>query len=103
MEAHVTPLARIDTKYSYFNILSLIRNDENATDIYERTEANLFNGSSLFKQGDSFSIESYGKQFAYKKLYKTENYFLNSGKELGWEFYVESITSDSAIIRLSKV
>ena len=103
MESHVTPLARIDRKYSYFNLLSLIRNDEDATHIYERSESNLFNGSSLFKEGDSFSMEKYGKQFAYKELYKSSDYLLNSGLELGWEFYVESIDNEEAIIRLNRI
>ncbi len=103
MEPHVTPLARIDRKYSYYNILSLIRNDENATDIFERSEANLFNSSSLFKEGDSFSMDKYGSQFAYKRLNSASKYLLNSGKELEWEFSVESIENDSAIIRLARV
>lgn len=103
MEPHITPLARTDRKYSYFNILSLIRNDKEATHIYERNEANLFNGSSLFKEGDTFSMQEYGKQFAYKELYGSSKYLLNSGLELGWEFYVESIEGDNAIIRLNRI
>ena len=103
MEPHVTPLARIDRKYSFFNILSLIRNDEEATDLFERTESNLFNGSSLFKEGDTFSMEQFGKQFAYKRLYSSSKDLLNSGKELGWEFSVESIKGEEAIVRLTRV
>ena len=49
----------------------------------------------LFKQGDYFSFHNYRGQFV-------EGESLNNGLDLGWNFYVDKITSDSATITLIK-
>ncbi len=102
LEAHVSYLAKKNTNYQYFKLLSLVRNDKNATSIFVRNQDNLFNSKSLFKAGDSFDLETYGKQFPRKEYFEGESYTLNNGLELGWSFVIESIENNSAVISFTK-
>ena len=103
LEAHVSYLAKKNVNYSYFNLLSLVRNDKNATSIFERSQSNLFNSESLFKSDDSFDLQTFGKQFPRKEYFGGSDYTLDSGLDLGWSFIVESIENNSAIIRVEKI
>ena len=98
IESHLSKIYSNDKKNAMFNLLSLIRNDKNATYLNK----SYFGDGTLFKTGDAFSMNEYGRQFPYKDLFSTENYLLDSGKSLGWSFQVESIENGSAIIRLIK-
>ena len=63
-----------------YNLLELIRNSE--TETYN--SSNRFNGNDLFKAHDSFDMNRFNSQFV-------KDAKLNSGKELGWSFTVNSI------------
>ena len=102
LEAHVSYLAKKNPNYQYFKLLSLVRNDKNATSIFARNQDNLFNSKSLFKAGDRFDLETYGKQFPRKEYFEGESYTLNNGLELGWSFVIESIENNSAVISFTK-
>ena len=102
-EPHVSPLARSDPNYSYFNLLSLIRNDVNSTHIYQRNTGNLLNAASLFKTGDRFDFGTYGKQFAYKDKFGGEKDVLNSGKEFNWSISFGLTINHSIIVNLDRL
>ncbi len=87
-KSHLSPLGK---EYANYNLLQLIRNDKSET--YQPTS--YFTKSSLFKEGDSFSMDEFSSQF----VNGTE---LNSGKSLGWSFTIKSMNSSQAIIELTK-
>ena len=98
-EVHVTPLARTDTSYALYNLLTLVRNNKNAS-FKNKT---LFTSNDLFYAGDSFSMDEFGGQFAYKAIHSSSINVLDSGIELGWTFTVESIKNGQAIINVTKL
>ena len=75
-----TPLGKepIDgVNYDQFNLLQLIHNNTSVNYL----NMNALRSSDLFRDGDSFSMSAYGKQFI-------KSGRLNSGKLLGWSFTV---------------
>ena len=88
LEDYYSPFG--DGYYDY-NILQLIRN--NTTYTYQPT--NNLSASDLFVQGNSFSMNTYKKQFV-----GSTN--MNNGSTLGWSFTVTSLSSSSATIQLTK-
>lgn len=66
---------------SEFDLLHMIRN--NANEPYN-TNNNLYDGNTLFEQGDSFDMETFKSQFVNGSK-------LDSGEKLGWAFTVEYI------------
>ena len=85
--AYTSPLG---SAYTNYNVLQLIRNEE--TETYQ--PHNSFDKYSLFKNGDKFSMNTYGKQFVNRAK-------LNSNKVLGWNFSVE-ISNNEAKINLTR-
>ena len=77
--------------YYNYNILQLIRNDTYET----YTPSSTLSSSSLFKQSNSFSQSAYSSQFV-------DGTDLNNGSPLGWTFTVNSLSSSSATITLTK-
>ena len=77
--------------YANFNLLQVIRNDKTAT--YK--SKNYLKDSDLFHMGDSFSMDSYKKQFV-------NNNKLNSNKSLGFTFTVNACNSTYASITINK-
>ena len=71
---YISPLGR---DYANYNILQLIRNEETQT--YKTNTS--FDKYSLFKDGSTFSMNAFSKQFVNKSR-------LNSDKVLGWNFEV---------------
>lgn len=78
----------LGSDYANYNVLQLIRNEE--TETYKTKNA--FDKYSLFKDGSSFSMNSFAKQFVNKGR-------LNTNKPLGWNFKV-SIENNQATITL---
>ncbi|MBO7614461.1 MAG: hypothetical protein J6T15_02015 [Bacilli bacterium] len=74
--------------YANYNILQLIRCEE--TETYKTK--NYFDNFSLFKDGSSFSMSTFSKQFVNKAR-------LNTNKVLGWNFKVK-IEGEKATITL---
>ena len=72
--------------YTNYNLLQLIRNEENET---YKSGSN-FDKYSLFKNGNKFSMKTFQKQFVNGSK-------LNSGKTLGWLFSVEMVGSQAKI------
>ena len=96
---HCSKLCVTDKKYSNFNILQLIRNDEKETHL----NTSLISNKDLFKAGDDFSISKFANQFPYKQTFGGSLNVLISGATLGWEFSIESVSKDSAIIVLNRI
>lgn len=86
-EDYISPLGK---EYANYNILQLIRNNEDET--YEPN--NTINSADLFYAGDSFSTRKFYKQF-YKKS------SLNNGTYLGWSFQVRKLDSQKAVITIN--
>ena len=86
---HSSPLG--DGYYDY-NIVQLIRN---STSESYRTSSWL-GSNSLFKQGNSYSQSAYSGQFV-------EGSKMNNGSALGWSFSVNSLSSTSATIQVTKL
>ena len=63
--------------YYKYNLLQLVRNNTSTS----TPTKNTVRASDLFRDGSSFSMGSFGRQFARTGL-------LNSGAQLGWEFSV---------------
>ena len=81
----------LGTQYADYNLLQLIRNNRMA----DYQPSDFLSESSLFTKGDSFSMNSYARQFVnYGKL--------NSKKELGFTFKVNSCDDSSASISIEK-
>lgn len=86
-----TQLGEYNSKYYNYNILQLIRNST-LSDIYNK---NYCSSSDFFYAGDSFSINTFHRQFA-------ENRTLNSCKPLGWNIRINSIRDGKANITINK-
>ena len=68
----------LGSSYYDYNLLQFIRNDTSMT---YRPRGSSITNDTMFKDGDSFDMTSFGGQF--KKTGK-----LNSGLSLGWSFSV---------------
>lgn len=88
-----------DRRYENFDLLHLIRR---SNDVSYRVNRQ-FSGSDLFFEGDSFSMENYANQFAYKSIFGGSKIVLDSGIDLNWSFKVNKIESDGAIIELTRL
>ena len=77
--------------YMDYNELQLIRNDVEVT--YK--DENTFNSSFLFKQGDTFSINKFNKQFVNK-------YYLNDGSLFSFNVEVTKIEDNKATLTITK-
>lgn len=86
---YISPLG---SSYADYNLLQLIRN--NTFSSYKPT-ADL-SSSDLFKLGDTFAMGTYASQFVNSGK-------LNSNTNLGWSFTVDSLSSSSATITLSRI
>ena len=84
-------LSVMGREYYNYNILQLIRNDPYET--YEPSEGLV--AKDLFFEGDSFSMNTYSKQFV-------KGTKLNNGKSLGWTFTVDRISNDTATITVTR-
>ena len=95
---YLSPLAQdptdrnYDAKYAQYNLLQLIRNKTTAT--YKAKD--LLSSASLFKQGDTFSVSKYSKQFVNAGK-------LDSNLDLGFEFTVNACNSTYASISVKKL
>ena len=95
---YVSPLAQdpnasgYNAIYAQYNLLHLIRNKSNAN----TKPRDYFDGSSLFKTGDSFSMSSFAKQFVNSGK-------LNSKTDLGFTFKVNACNNTYASITVTKV
>ena len=88
-ESYISPLGK---DYANYNILQLIRNNKNAT--YRQNT--LITSSDLFHSGDSFKISTFSKQFV------KENRMNDNGRD-SWSFTVTSLSSDKAVISITRV
>lgn len=88
-----------DRRYENFDLLHLIRR---SNDVSYRVNRQ-FSGSDLFFEGDTFSMDDYAKQFAYKSIFGGSKNVLDSGIDLNWSFKVNKIESDGAIIELTRL
>lgn len=86
---YISPLG---SSYADYNLLQLIRN--NSSEDYTPT-ADL-TASNLFTSGQSFSMSNVAGQFVNSGK-------LNSNINLGWSFTVDSLSSSSATITLSRI
>jgi len=86
---YISPLG---SSYADYNLLQLIREDSFSS--YRPTE-NL-SSSDLFKLGDTFTMGTYASQFVNSGK-------LNSNTNLGWSFTIDSLSSSSATITLSRI
>ena len=77
--------------YANYNILQLIRNNKNAT--YKPSDS--FGESSLFMKGSYFDMSDYSRQFVNAGK-------LNSKKDLGYSFIIESVSSEEAVVSIIK-
>ena len=87
-EDYGSPLGK---KYMDYNELQLIRNDTSVT--YK--DSNNFDSNFLFKEGDTFSINKFGKQFVNK-------YYLNDKSNFTFEVEIMSIEDNKATINIKK-
>ena len=83
-ESKGTPLGK---DYMNYNELQLIRNDVEVT--YK--DENTFSSSFLFKEGDTFSLDKYNKQFVNK-------FYLNDGSLLSLEVEITKIENNQATL-----
>lgn len=88
-----------DRRYENFDLLHLIRR---SNDVSYRVNRQ-FSGSDLFFEGDTFSMDDYASQFAYKSIFGGSKNVLDSGIDLNWSFKVNKIESDGAIIELTRL
>ena len=77
--------------YMNYNELQLIRNDNKVT----YAEKSQFSSKCLFKQGDSFTLKSFGKQFV-------QRYYMNDGSVFPFTVKIEKIENNSATIKITK-
>ena len=87
--------------YSEYNLLQCIRNSETAS-VFKCKKGSYQNeslsSSDLFKQGDSFSIQKFQKQFV-----NGASNQLNKGIPLGFTFNVKSLTNSEATIEITSL
>ena len=88
-EGYLSPLG---AEYADYNILQWIRN-KNTTTYKSQTELSY---NYLFKAGDTFTMDTYKKQFVKEGK-------LNSDKDLGFSFEVKSLSAESATIAINKL
>ena len=81
----------LGSNYYNYNIVQLIRNDTSVT----YRPKNYISNSDLFVAGDTYSMTTFGNQF-----YRTGK--MNSNQNLGWSFTVDSLSSTSATITVTK-
>ena len=77
--------------YMDYNELQLIRNDVEVS----FKDTNTFDSSFLFKQGDTFSLSKFNKQFVNK-------YYLNDGSLFSFNIEITSIEDNKATITITK-
>lgn len=77
--SNVGPASVLGSNYYDYNLLQFIRNNTNVT--YRPDPSYSISNDTMFKDGDSFDMTTFGRQF--KKTGK-----LNSGLLLGWSFSV---------------
>ena len=85
-------LSSLGSGYYNYNLLQLIRNNTSAN--YRPKDD--FSSSSLFKTGDTFTMETYRAQFVRSGK-------LNSNKSLGFSFTVNAIDLNRASITVTKL
>lgn len=83
--------SELGSSYYNYNIVQLIRND---TSVNYRPEDYISN-NDLFVAGDTYSMTTFGNQF-----YRTGK--MNTNQNLGWSFTVDSLSSTSATITVTK-
>ena len=83
-----SPLGR---SYMNYNELQLIRNDKTTT--YTTNEQ--FSSSCLFKQGDTFSLKLFSKQFVQK-------FYMNDGTLFPFNVEITKIENNTATIKITK-
>ena len=88
---YFSPLAQVK-HYAQYRLLELIRNG----DYLKFRKKNDLDTQDLFLEGDSFNMSTYRNWFV-------ETGRLDSGKELGWSFTVDAITSETATITVTKL
>ena len=87
--------------YSEYNLLQLIRNSETASVFRSGRSSGTnesFSNSDMFKQGDTFSISKFKKQF----INGISNN-LNRGLPLGFTFNVKTLTTSEATIEITSI
>lgn len=89
-EGYLSPLGGT---YCDYNLLQLIHN---STTMSSSKSKSSLSSSSLFREGSSFSMSKYGKQFC--NVGK-----LNSNIDLGFTFEVNSLNSEYASITVTKI
>lgn len=77
--------------YYNYNILQLIRNDTSIT----YRPARVLGEADLFYEGDSYDMTTYASQYVNAGK-------MNSNKDLGWSFKVNSIENNQAVITVIK-
>ena len=87
-DGYGSPLGK---NYMDYNELQLIRNDTATT--YK--DKNKFSSNFLFKQGSSFSLEKFTKQFVKK-------HYLNDGSYFSFKVDVTSIQDNKATLKITK-
>ena len=80
-----------NAKFANYNLLQLIRNNNRST--YKPTDS--LSSKSLFKTGDTFSMDTFSKQFV-------NGTKLNSGLDLGFSFTVNACNNGYASISIKK-
>ena len=88
-------LSPLGSGYYNYNILQLIRNNT-TVDYKPSRDKYAFSSSSLFVSGSTFTMSTYSKQFVNSGK-------LNSKKDLGFSFTVNSIGSENASITINKL
>ena len=96
--SYASPLG---VEYSEYNLLQLIRNNENAT-VFTASKNKPYNqtfkSADLFKQGSEFTVSKFKKQFVKGNLGH-----MNKGASLGYSFSVTSITPNEATIQITSI
>ena len=90
-EGYLSPLGN---DYYNYNILQMIRNDTSAT--YKPNSGNGLMNKNLFRQGDSFTMSQFAKQFVNSGK-------LNDKSALGFKFEVNAIYENFAEIAITKI
>lgn len=90
-QGYLSPLG--SGNYNY-NILQMIRN--NTTINYKPAQGNGLSNANLFKAGESFSTSTFSKQFVNSGK-------LNTKKDLGFSFRVNSLDTNFASITVTKL
>ena len=99
IEGYLSPVAQdpknntyYNATYAEYNLLQMIRNSQLATS----KNKDYLSSSSLFKKGDTFSMNSFKRQFVNQGKF-------NSGLDLGFEFTVNACNNTYASISVKKL